>query len=115
MPIAPRKPCAFPACPELTNKRYCPEHKKKVQQNYEKTRETAQARGYTHRWQKVRKRKLSKNPLCEIHSQRDEIVPAVLVHHIDKNPKNNKSENLQSLCNRCHEELHHREGDRWKK
>ena len=113
MPVRPKKICAFPTCPELTTGRFCPHHKKKVSADYEKTRETATQRGYTHRWQKIRNHKLKSDPLCEIHIQEKRVVPAVLVHHIDKNPKNNKKENLQSLCNRCHEKLHHKDGDRW--
>jgi len=30
----------------------------------------------------------------------------LLVHHIDKNKRNNKPENLMTLCNQCHMSLH---------
>ena len=36
MPSKPKKPCAYPGCPNLTDGRYCPEHQQKVNSNYEK-------------------------------------------------------------------------------
>lgn len=30
MPRKPKKPCAYPGCPNLTDGRYCPEHQSKV-------------------------------------------------------------------------------------
>lgn len=110
MPKRPNKLCNFPSCPEYqTEKGYCEKHFKIVSAKYEKQRETAVKRGYTSRWHKLRKWKLNKNPLCEICGIRPEgiiVVEADLVHHIDKNPKNNKEENLQSLCRHCHDEIH---------
>lgn len=29
MPRKPKKPCAYPGCPNLTDGRYCPEHQSK--------------------------------------------------------------------------------------
>lgn len=108
MPQAPRKPCTFPTCPELVplGTPYCEKHDKLVKKSYDRYRETATARGYTYRWQKVRKIKLSRNPLCEECKKKERIKPAVLVHHKDENPKNNKPENLMSLCRSCHDEIH---------
>lgn len=31
---------------------------------------------------------------------------AVLIHHIDKNPRNNDRKNLISLCKKCHQIIH---------
>ena len=31
---------------------------------------------------------------------------AASIHHIDRNPKNNRPQNLLSICNSCHYELH---------
>jgi hypothetical protein len=40
-----------------------------------------------------------------LHYAKGEVVPAVLVHHIDGDELNNLEENHQSLCNACHEEI----------
>lgn len=85
---------------------YCEKHDKLVKKNYNRYRETAQARGYTHRWQQIRKAKLNRNPLCEHCKKKEKLKPALLVHHIDQNPKNNRPENLMSLCRSCHDEIH---------
>ena len=37
-------------------------------------------------------------------------VPAVLVHHIDRDEFNNDPSNHESLCNPCHETEHERWG-----
>ena len=36
IPRKPKKPCAYPGCPNLTEGRYCPEHRSKVNSEYEK-------------------------------------------------------------------------------
>lgn len=36
----------------------------------------------------------------------DRYIPVLRVHHIDRNRKNGKPENLEILCPRCHEEEH---------
>ena len=28
MPMKPKRPCSFPGCPNLTDRRFCPEHEK---------------------------------------------------------------------------------------
>jgi len=121
-----RKPCKgkFGNCPNLVKigEKYCSECASKEKKReraksreYDQQRGTPTQRGYGAYWQKVRARKLKNNPLCENCLGKDipRIEPAVLVHHIDRNPKNNISSNLMSLCNRCHEELH--KNDRWGK
>jgi len=112
MSLAPKRPCARPGCPNLVDKGYCPECQKKVDKNYERTRETAVARGYTHRWQKVRKWKLSRDPLCQPCQKEGRVTQAFMVHHADGNSRNNRSENLVSVCRECHEKIHGPE--RWK-
>jgi len=108
LPLAPSKPCAFPTCPRIVplGTRFCLKHERLVQKSYDRKRETAQARGYTHRWQQIRKAKLNRNPLCQNCKKNKKIKPAYLVHHIDENPKNNASDNLLSLCRSCHDEIH---------
>ena len=36
MPKKPKKPCAYPGCPKLTDGLYCEEHKKVTNQQYER-------------------------------------------------------------------------------
>lgn len=36
MPYRPKKPCAYPGCPKLTDGRYCEEYQSVVNSNYEK-------------------------------------------------------------------------------
>ena len=36
MPRKPKRPCAYPNCPKLTDGLYCEEHKKLTNQQYEK-------------------------------------------------------------------------------
>ena len=43
-------------------------------------------------------------PICTLCSSKDERILAV--HHIDKNRKNNKVENLAWLCHNCHRLVH---------
>lgn len=35
MPRKPKQPCAYPGCPNLSNGRYCEQHRKLVEKNYE--------------------------------------------------------------------------------
>jgi 5-methylcytosine-specific restriction protein A len=55
--------------------------------------------------------KLNRDPLCERCALAGLTVAAVLVHHKDRNPRNNTVENTESLCDACHDAEHRRE--RW--
>ena len=35
MPRKPKQPCAYPGCPNLSDGRYCEQHRKLVEKNYE--------------------------------------------------------------------------------
>jgi len=119
-PNLPKKNCRFPLCPDkaIDESGYCDLHKKKVSQDYEKTRETATQRGYTSRWRRLRKLKLAKNPMCECESCREQPFNsprlAHVVHHIDGDSHNNKWSNLMSMNDGCHNRLHMKQGDRFK-
>ena len=117
MPYLPKKCCVYPNCGMLvpSKERYCEEHAKKVSKDYEQTRETAVKRGYTKRWQKIRKIKLAQDPMCECNACREQRLAANIVHHIDGNPKNNASRNLMSMNDSCHNRLHAKRGDRFGK
>ncbi len=106
MATGAKRPCAYPNCPELTTSQYCPTHSKQVAARYDKARGTAAQRGYDATWRKVRAHKLALYPLCQLCETQGRLKPAVLVHHIDRDPRNNAPGNLQSLCVQCHEEEH---------
>ena len=76
-------------------------------------------------WRRLRKARLIEHPLCERCLEKDIITPATEVHHvIPISQAGSKleamdiafdSNNLMSLCRKCHEEIHandHRE--QWK-
>jgi 5-methylcytosine-specific restriction protein A len=111
MPNKPIHPCSKPGCHQLTSMRFCPEHTKAEEKRYEKGRGSASERGYNSTWAKVRVMKLNEVPLC----QRCSIVgidkAAILVHHKDRNSRNNLMDNLESLCDACHD-VEHKE-ERW--
>lgn len=94
MPI--KRPCSRPGCPNLVRKGYCEEHRPKRKQ-------TAKKRFYnTARWQRIRKQKLLRDPLCELNAKCKDPTPATHVHHRDGDVRNNRPENLVSCCVACH-------------
>ena len=102
---APARPCRKPGCNNLTRNKdgYCDKHSGHDKRQADERRGTATERGYDWQWRKVRNQKLKANPLCERCSQ---VRSAVLVHHRDRNPRNNEWLNLESLCQECHELEH---------
>ena len=72
---------------------------------------------HTSRWQKLRRAKLSREPLCEICDRRGRVEPATDVDHIvairHGGPAFPAFSGLMSLCHRCHAEktaMHDRPG-----
>lgn len=111
-----KKPCAYQGCPKLIEKgeRYCEVHKKIRDKEYDKY-----GRGYNHSkrynsdWSRISKAYRKAHPLCEKCLEEGRAVTATLVHH--KKPiaegGTNETDNLQSLCNRCHGLIHGERGD----
>ena len=112
MPIKPLRPCNHPGCGRPTSERFCQEHAQRERQQYEARRGSAAERGYDGTWTKLRKLKLSADPLCERCLRRGRVVASMEVHHKDKNPWNRCWENLESLCMPCHDAEHREE--RWR-
>ena len=110
MAKAAKRPCKHPGCPNLTAGSYCKVHAQDARR-YEVARGSSSQRGYDSRWRKVRATKLQENPLCERCKAAGRVRPATLVHHIDRNPRNNQLSNLESCCVSCHEAEH--KGDRF--
>lgn len=107
MPRSAARPCRRPGCPNLTREgRYCAEHRRERQEDYEANRPSSSARGYDARWQRLRKMVLARDPLCSdpfgVHG--DTAVPATDVDHIVPRSQGGTDDesNLQTLCHACH-------------
>lgn len=74
------------------------------------THTSAHARGYGRKWQKLRKAKLAESPICEACKR----AWAVCVDHITPKAQGGSDdwENLQSLCQACHDQKTARDGGR---
>ena len=109
MPYKLKKSCNYPLCSELvdTGTTYCDKHKKKVNTEYQKRRTDIEEQAFykSYRWQKLRKYKLSIDPLCEICLRKEIVKEATMVDHIRPIKKGGDlmaTDNLQSLCVSCH-------------
>jgi len=88
---------------------------KKKRTNYNK-KEDNQKYYSTRRWRKLREFKLQNNPLCEMCEKKERVTPATEVHHIVKFSSGDNEEeknrlaydynNLMSICDCCHREIH---------
>lgn len=116
MPSRPKKPCSVPGCPNLTQGRYCHAHQQKEQQSkaernryYDEHIRDQKAREFYHskEWKRVRRVALIRDKhLCQHCLAKKRITPADVVDHVvpvrvDWN-KRLSLNNLQSLCNSCH-------------
>ncbi len=115
MPRKPKRPCAFPGCPNLTDKQYCEQHEKVQNKLYNKYERRADVNiRYGRAWRRVRQRYVSAHPLCERCLVEGKITPVDEVHHIipvSQGGTNDES-NLMSLCKSCHNKIHLEIGDR---
>src|SRR3990170_6270711 len=114
-PFKAKHPCSYSGCPEITLSRFCSKHERLVRKKYEEERKTSIERGYDADWQKTREFKANQDPLCEECLKQDRVVPLDVVHHIKPIEMHLElrlvMDNLISLCNKCHEEIH--KGERW--
>lgn len=117
MPVTPNKSCRL--CKRvLTRETYCPAcqikidaRKKTSYKKYNMMRDKT-VKHYGWAWQKLRKRKMKSDSLCEECLKIKRYVNADLIHHIKPVELYPELElvwdNLQSLCNSCHEKKHRR-------
>jgi 5-methylcytosine-specific restriction protein A len=103
MPVSAPKICSKAGCNTLTLKGRCDAHQ------YDKGKDTAQQRQAKRkyatndpRWRLIRKRQLSKQPLCQACNDAGQLTPAKVVDHIDGDSFNNQPDNLASMCWSCH-------------
>lgn len=116
MPRKPKKPCSYPGCPALTEERFCEEHKKLNNKNYERyQRDPRTKKHYGSRWRKIRKMYLNKYPFCEECKKQGKLTEANEVHHILPLSKDGTHDfdNLMALCKPCHSRISILEGDRF--
>lgn len=103
MPMKPKRPCKHPGCPRLTSGPYCELHAKV----HAGDRASAFERGYSRRWQMVRKQFLVKHPLCALCEQSGKLTSATVVDHIQPHRGDEAlfwdERNWQPLCKKCHD------------
>ncbi len=115
VPRKPKRPCAYPGCPKLTNGMYCDDHKKKMDKAYDRySRSSDVNRTYGRSWKRIRDRYIKQHPLCERCQKEGRLTPVDEVHHILPVSQGGKStpDNLMSLCRSCHNIIHLELGDR---
>ena len=115
MPRKPKRPCAHPGCPNLTDKLYCPEHEKAARQQYDKyERSPVVNKTYGRAWKRIRDRYAAEHPLCERCLEEGRVTLMEEVHHILPVSRGGTHDraNLMSLCRSCHNKIHLEMGDR---
>jgi 5-methylcytosine-specific restriction enzyme A len=116
MPMRPKRPCSFPSCPNLTDRRFCKEHEQQENKRYEKyERNPETKRRYGRAWKRIRDSYARDHCLCEICLQQGRFVPMEEVHHrlsLAEGGTHDR-ENLVALCKSCHARIHAEHGDRW--
>ena len=117
VPRKPRRPCSYPGCPRLTEGRYCEEHKKLADRQYDRySRDKAARRMYASSdWKRIRARFLAAHPLCERCRQEGLLTKATEVHHILplRHGGTHDEKNLMALCKPCHSRISIEMGDRF--
>lgn len=116
MPYKPKTPCSWPGCPKLTEGRFCKEHHKLYDKQYETyDRDRNAKRKYGRAWKRIRDRYIHAHPLCEECLKEHRYTKATEVHH--RLPLlhggTHDEANLEALCHECHSRITAEMGDRW--
>ena len=102
MPRKSKLPCSHPGCPNLTDTKYCAEHKQ-----LHPDRPSRESRGYNNKWRKVRAAYLRKHPLCVKCMADGKFVAATVVDHVIPHRGDAAlmwdESNWQALCKHCHD------------
>ena len=119
-PVAPKHPCSYPGCAALvdSSESRCDRHRKQEQREYNHGRkDNPLYKLYSSKaWRKVRKVKLSMNPLCERCRAKGLLKPATEVHHsiaVRDGGDPFDIAGLESLCKPCHSRESAESGQRW--
>jgi 5-methylcytosine-specific restriction protein A len=103
--------CKSPGCANLFSAAgpYCKQHaridrQQKQQKLFEQNKEAKDDHRFYNsaQWKRIRKIKLSSNPLCELCNQEAKIIDHK--KRIRSGGDRYSMENLQSLCNQCHQQ-----------
>lgn len=82
MPSRPKKPCAYPGCPNRTDGRYCEKHTMKVNSDYEKYgRNKNTKQRYGRAWKRIHDKYAAEHPFCERCYEHGVLVPTEETHH----------------------------------
>lgn len=117
MPMTPRRGCAYGTCSRLAvpGSQYCEEHKKLIDKQYDQfARSPDHHKKYGRAWKRIRDRYAMEHPFCALCMKEGKFTPVEEVHHIlpvSRGGRHNR-ENLMSLCQSCHNKIHHEMGDR---
>lgn len=116
----PKIKCAVSICREYVElpNRYCAKHKGNADKTYNREvrynkDNIRYARFYaSSQWKKLRLRKLAEQPLCEECLRQGYVRQATIVHHKeelkDNWDKRLDPDNLESICQECHNKKHKR-------
>lgn len=118
MPIKPKRPCAYPGCPELVHGQYCVLHQKEMNKQYELFRRNPEtAKRYGRSWRKIRNKFIQEHPLCQHCLEENRVKIAEEVHHILPLSRggSHDEKNLMALCKSCHSRISVKDGDRFGK
>jgi len=112
MPRRPLKPCTFPGCSHLIEKGYCDLHARSKRSFY-KAQDENHSFYSSGKWQRLRGWFIRRNPVCVWCLRPAEVVDHILA--IKDGGEALNDNNLQSLCNSCHQrkrgqEAHHTRG-----
>ena len=115
VPRKPKRPCAYPGCPKLTDNQYCEDHAAEARRNYDRYERAANVnKKYGRAWKRIRDRYIAEHPLCELCQKEGRSILAEEVHHklpVSKGGTHDRC-NLMSLCRSCHTKIHFELGDR---
>lgn len=106
----PKKPCKNNSCPKLVRSGYCEEHAEDTDSSDRSKEAQERSKHYnTKRWQKIRKRVLRRDPMCQMCEEE----PSEEVDHITPLSEGgtDSMENLQGLCTSCHSKKTYRENE----
>jgi 5-methylcytosine-specific restriction protein A len=116
MPRKLKRPCSYPGCPKLVDGRFCEEHQKLTDKQYETyQRDPAMKKRYNRTWKRIRDRYINEHPLCERCQKEGKLTPTEEVHHVVPLSRGgtHATDNLMALCTGCHSTITAKEGGRW--
>lgn len=117
MPNKPKRPCAHPGCPNLSDGRFCDKHASRSRNDKDYDRyardQTSRAFYTSAAWLRCREVALARdNHLCQPCLRIGKLEPATTVHHAKELRTNADkaldADNLISVCDACHNAVHKR-------